>query len=82
MSTTRVTQYVPFTGEPVDIYELGHLDVDHIEVESFECVLCGKVKEIEEAATSAPPDVCWDCIDAEAEAMAMEQPPVYAREVA
>lgn len=43
-------------------------------VESFECVICGEAKEIEEAATMQPPDVCLDCLDSIAEAAMYEQP--------
>lgn len=62
---------------------MGHRDVDHIDVDSFECVVCGEFQEIEQAATAAPPDVCLLCMDELADAAEHERPaPEHRREIA
>jgi len=72
MSTSRViTLYHPCSGEPIE----------DVEVASFECVVCGRVDEIDQAATLVPPDVCLECMDELSEGI--DGPiPQYRREIA
>ena len=74
-STRMLTLYKPFTGEPIEVF-------DEVEVESFDCIYCGRGGlEIEEGATEHPVDVCLSCVD---ELMSQYEHPgaPYMREIA
>ena len=73
MNAARRVEFRPFPGDLADVRAMGHLPVDHVDVETFECLLCGECKEIELAATEAPADVCLDCLDEIAETARREE---------
>lgn len=74
MSTTRITVFKPFTGEPFDLADSDYWDTDDLEP----CVICGELTEPRQLVTLTPPHVCAICMDEEAQ----RHEPIRAREVA